>query len=39
MVFVNEVMPQSPAIVVYADFGVRDASYSRRRQRRNKTRR
>lgn len=39
MVFVNEVMPQSPAIVVYASHGVREAQYSRRRERRNRTRR
>ena len=39
MVFINDVMPASPAIVVYASFGVRDAKYSRRRARRNKQRR
>ncbi len=39
MVFINEVMPASPAIVVYASFGATEAKYSRRRERRNKTRR
>ncbi len=39
MVFINEVMPASPKIVVYASFGVMEAKYSRRRTRRNKLRR
>ncbi len=38
MVFLNKVLPESPAVVVYASFGVTEAKYSRRRTRRHKIR-